>query len=404
MKIEYLWADFERIALGLKKSRLDSSNTFTYELHRKDENGLNQIIYKGRLLNDTTITDSGGLSGEKIYRYRFLGYTDSTKILDTAVTLTAKVLSPTGHSFIWEVDTLGEPGNAGIKDLWGLDENNVWGIGGVLLPEGSTGFMKWDGVKWNRIPGIPELIKNGIFGFSSQEIWVVGNGNYNWGGAFFWNGTSFTEYKFDADKPEYADTIYALNAVWGSAPDDVWAGGSEGTLIHWNGSNWKKVQSPTRLRISDIWGRSSNDIYAIGFSLLGKYELLQYDGLRWKLVTETMPPASSYQLSTIWIDKSGGGVIAGSRGFMKNGNHWELMAGSDFSRMTTVRGSGMNNIFACGQYGRLLHYNGESWFRIRDFEGGPPLFSMDAIAVFDSLVIIGGKSHSGVPVWIGRRK
>lgn len=402
MKTEYLWADFERIALGLKKSRLDSSNTFTYELHRKDENGANQIIFKGRLLNDTTITDSGGLSGEKIYCYWFLGYTDSTKILDTAVTLTAKVLSPTGHSFIWEVDTIGTEG--WINDLWGFNENNVWGVGAVQLPGGASNVIYWNGSGWEIVPSNLQFYLYGIYGFSANQIWVVGNGNYNWGGAAFWNGTSFAEYKFDADKPEYADTIYALNAVWGSAPDDVWAVGLAGTIIHWDGVRWEKVHSPTRLSLIDVWGNSRTNIYAVGFSLLGEYELLHYDGMSWKLVTETMPPASSYQLGTIWIDKSGGGVIAGSRGFMKNGNHWELMAGSDFSRMTTVRGSGMNNIFACGQYGRLLHYNGESWFRIRDFEGGPPLFSMDAIAVFDSLVIIGGKSHSGVPVWIGRRK
>ncbi|MCK6613978.1 MAG: hypothetical protein L6Q47_07040 [Ignavibacteriaceae bacterium] len=402
MKIEYLWADFERIALGLKKSRLDSSNTFTYELHRKDENGLNQIIYKGRLLNDTTITDSSGLSGEKSYRYRFLGYTDSTKILDTAVTLTAKVLIPTGHSFIWEVDTFGTEG--WISDLWGFNENNVWGVGAVQLPGGASNVIYWNGSEWEIVPSNLQFYLYGIYGFSANQIWVVGNGNYSWGGAAFWDGTSFTEYKFDADKPEYADTIYALDAVWGSAPDDVWAGGSEGTLIHWNGSNWKKVQSPTRLRIFDIWGRSSNDIYAIGFSLLGKYELLHYDGLRWKLVTETMPPASSYQLSTIWIDKSGGGVIAGSRGFMKKGNHWELVPGSDFSKMTRVRGNGMNNIFSCGQYGRLLHFNGQDWYRIRDFEGGPPLFSMEAIVVFDSLVIIGGYGPAGALVWHGKRK
>lgn len=403
MKLEYLWADFERIALGLKKSRLDSSNTFTYELQRKDENGANQIIFKGKLLNDTTITDSGGLSGEKIYRYRFLGYTDSTKILDTAVTLTAKVLSPTGHSFIWEVDTLGEPGDAGIKDLWGMDENNVWGVGGLNLPSGGTGFIKWDGQKWFSMPKDARLIEYGIYGFSANEIWIVGNGNYNWGAASFWNGTSFTEYKFDADKPEYADTIYALNAVWGSAPDDVWAVGLAGTIIHWDGVRWEKVTSPTKLFLIDIWGTSATNIYAVGSSSIGLYDVIHYDGTGWKLISNTVP-AGFQQFNALWIDKSGQGFITGSLGLYFNGSNWSRIWDVPFSKMICIRGSGMNNVFAGGQFGRLLHFDGKNWHRYQEFEGSSGFYSMESMVVFEDEVLIGGYGPAGALVWHGKRK
>jgi hypothetical protein len=31
---------------------------------------------------------------------------------------------------------------------------------------------------------------------------------------------------------------YVLTSVWGSGPSDVWAAGSGGTIIHWDGSGW----------------------------------------------------------------------------------------------------------------------------------------------------------------------
>ncbi|QOJ28390.1 MAG: hypothetical protein HRU80_05670 [Ignavibacteriales bacterium] len=358
MKLEYLWADFERIALGLKKSRLDSSNTFTYELHRKDENGANQIIYKGRLLNDTTITDSGGLSQEKSYRYRFLGYTDSTKILDTAVTLTAKVLSPTGHSFIWEVDTIGTEG--WINDLWGFNENNVWGVGAVQLPGGASNVIYWNGSGWEIVPSNLQFYLYGIYGFSANQIWVVGNGNYNWGGVAFWNGTSFTEYKFDADKPEYADTIYALNAVWGSAPDDVWAVGQRGTIIHWDGNKWKKVPGIAKnFTFFEVTGRSKDEAYTAGKDPdSGEWVLYMYDGIKWK--TRALG-YSHLTRAGVWQAKSGELFLLGSSNIMiKNGVMQTFVLGNTYIQ-NSVRGTAVNNIFTVGHGGEIFHFDGVSW-------------------------------------------
>lgn len=381
---------------------MDSSNTLTYVLKRNEVNGADLVIYTGGLNHDTTVIDSGGLRGEGAYIYKFSAYEAGEILKDTAVSITASVLTPTGHEFEWVVDTLGEEG--WMYDLWGLDENNLWGVGAVQLPSGASNVVYWNGNLWETVPSNLQMYLYGIYGFSANQIWVVGNGNYHWGGAAFWDGVKFTEFKFDADKPEYADTIHALHAIWGSAPNDVWAVGGSGTIIHWNGETWRKVPSPTKLYLYDIWGVSHNDIYAVGFSLTGLYELLHYDGISWKLVSDRVTPAASYQFTSIWLVKGGSGFIVGNRGFERKGNLWERIAGNDFSRISRVRGSGINNVFAGGQGGRLLHYNGNEWYRIRNFEGGNQFFGIKSMAVFENVVVISGDAPNGVPVWIGRRK
>ena len=36
-----------------------------------------------------------------------------------------------------------------------------------------------------------------------------------------------------------------LNAVWGSSATDVWAVGTTGAIVRWQGSGWTSVTSPT---------------------------------------------------------------------------------------------------------------------------------------------------------------
>lgn len=34
-------------------------------------------------------------------------------------------------------------------------------------------------------------------------------------------------------------------SIWGSADDDIWAAGFEGTLLHYDGTSWASVESKT---------------------------------------------------------------------------------------------------------------------------------------------------------------
>jgi hypothetical protein len=59
-------------------------------------------------------------------------------------------------------------------------------------------------------------------------------------------------------------TTSSLSSVWGSGSNDVWAVGSNGVIVHWNGTAWAAVTSPTTSSLSSVWGSGSNDVWAVG--------------------------------------------------------------------------------------------------------------------------------------------
>jgi hypothetical protein len=391
------WTDLYRIKIKWNKATSDTLTPFTYRLKQLDESGnhtTKDFIIVG---NDTTyvIGEPDSLQQGARFWFKVEGYNAENKLKDTSQTITAQTLQPTSHNIVWTIDTLGQPGDL-LYDVWGLDENNVYAVGGVHLPEGASIIIKWNGEKWLPFSPYP-LTANSIFGFAANDIWVVGGVTFGY--AAHWNGSVWEEYSF---YPPPEDTVWGLRSVWGSSPDDVWAVGAQGTIIHWDGSEWEKIQSPTSMYLIDIYGTSSSNIYAVGATLTNEYELLHFDGNSWKLISNQIP-ISAMMFRSIWIDKSGSGFIVGNRGLHYNGSTWSLIPDNRFVRLQRVRGSGMNNVFAGGQYGNLLHYNGIEWTKYMDLEDLSNFSEMKGIAAFENSVIIVGYNFNGALVWHGRR-
>ena len=65
--------------------------------------------------------------------------------------------------------------------------------------------------------------------------------------------------------PMISGTTRQLRGVWGTSPTDVYAVGSRGTILHYDGTDWSAMVSPVDLEsLNDVWGTSSDDIYAVG--------------------------------------------------------------------------------------------------------------------------------------------
>src|SRR5207245_1197781 len=56
----------------------------------------------------------------------------------------------------------------------------------------------------------------------------------------------------------------ALNGVWASSANDVWAVGVYGTAMHWEGSAWSLSSTGTTTDLWAVWGAASNDVWAVG--------------------------------------------------------------------------------------------------------------------------------------------
>jgi len=55
-----------------------------------------------------------------------------------------------------------------------------------------------------------------------------------------------------------------LYGVWGSSGNDVFAVGSDGNILHYDGSSWTPMTSGTANALDGVWGSSGNDVFAVG--------------------------------------------------------------------------------------------------------------------------------------------
>jgi photosystem II stability/assembly factor-like uncharacterized protein len=52
--------------------------------------------------------------------------------------------------------------------------------------------------------------------------------------------------------------------VWGSAPNDVWIVGEQGTILHYDGTNWNVSNSGTRTTLRRVLGTAADDVWVGG--------------------------------------------------------------------------------------------------------------------------------------------
>ena len=54
--------------------------------------------------------------------------------------------------------------------------------------------------------------------------------------------------------------------MWGSGPNDVFAVGANGTILHStnDGASWHAQTSGTTQTLYGVWGSGPNDVFAVG--------------------------------------------------------------------------------------------------------------------------------------------
>lgn len=73
-----------------------------------------------------------------------------------------------------------------------------------------------------------------------------------------------------------------LDAVWGTAADNVYAVGRQGVIVHWNGSRWRRLHTGTGEDLAAIYGSSASDVFAAGIG----GTRLHFDGISWTRMSD----------------------------------------------------------------------------------------------------------------------
>lgn len=138
-----------------------------------------------------------------------------------------------------------------------------------------------------------------------------------------------------------------INDVWGDSPDDVWAAGSRGQFLHWNGKTWQQMSLGSGVTILSLWGSSATDVWAVGHhhdAASDRYgqRIFRWNGTAWKNVTPTNEDVLLLEVNgsgpnDIWFlgttpataDQQGeprayyfDGTTLAARAFPSQGNRW----------------------------------------------------------------------------------
>jgi hypothetical protein len=173
--------------------------------------------------------------------------------------------------------------------------------------------------------------------------------------------------------------------MWGTAATNVYAANHTG-LLRWNGTAWAHVPEARWRSLYDVWGASATDVWAVG----DKGEMLRWNGTAWTLQrfdgtsVAAQPlgnfdtPAQSYTLRGVWGSSATNVFAVGDGGVVLryNGTSWSRMTTGTTAQLNRVWGSSATNVYAATSTGRLLRYDGTSWSFVAGVQAPGALWSV----------------------------
>jgi len=284
--------------------------------------------------------------------------------------------------FTWQIDTLLYPGSFQILmfGLWGSSTHDVYAVGhnNTLGPGSAFHYngSKWQEIKLSWTEGGP--IQNGfdlfgLYGFNSNDIYAVGdNISYNDSDHKFTDSSLIIHFNGQqwnvVDIPKHE----MLTCVSGSAPNDVWAGGSRGSIYHYNGVTWSYTLLSEELYVTSIASLSQNNVYLeahresqLNLPDSSTYLLYRYDGGTWWLVDSVNNPSNSASKRfgmIVWTDGSRLYSLSPNITLWEK-NEWIRLLNATVGGM--VRGND-KSYFAFGN--GVYNYNGIDWLKYSQFD------------------------------------
>ncbi len=233
---------------------------------------------------------------------------------------------------------------------WGSSQQCPAADDNPRFAEGISTAILWDiydDISWSPMVSATTEMLNDVWGSSETDVFAVGT-----------NGT-ILHHHAQGWSQMTSSTSNILSGIWGSSGihsvKDVFAVGSFGTILHYDGQTWMNMTSPTTSFLRDIWGSYRADVFAVGSAGI----ILHYDGEAW---TE-MSSGTLESLNDVWGSFGGDVFAVGSFGTIRHydGQSWSSMSSPVNFTLNSIWGSSGSDVFAVGAAGTILHYDGLSW-------------------------------------------
>jgi hypothetical protein len=211
-------------------------------------------------------------------------------------------------------------GGGRLTGVAAASASEVWAVGSTAKEK--TLIERWNGTTWQRVPspgpgpGHSDFLGS-VTTVSAHLAWAVGGSlNTSTGSVrsliLRWNGTAWQ--RVPSPSPGVpggnTDLGVSLSGVSANSARQAWAVGNltcgcgpgPAVILHWNGSAWKKVPSPTgqeETTITGVAARSGGSAWIVGRigggdgSQPTKTLILRWNGHVWKRVASPAPRGSA---------------------------------------------------------------------------------------------------------------
>lgn len=150
-----------------------------------------------------------------------------------------------------------------MVDMYGVaavSNNLAWAVGAKAI--GDSNILRWYGDAWDEVDSPrPEEKLFAVDALSASDVWAVGSNAT----IVHWDGR-----RWAAVDCAGCPSVY-LRGVAMRRADDGWAVGDGGTLLHWDGTAWSVAESPTDRPLTAISAVPDGDVWAVGDSVMLRY-------------------------------------------------------------------------------------------------------------------------------------
>jgi hypothetical protein len=169
--------------------------------------------------------------------------------------ITAVTMDTTTQNFTFETVEFGDGFSSSyFNDVWIFDENNIWAVGNVFTDDSTDGNLyHWDGNYWKAVR----------LNFVDLEgIWGINN-------TLYFASVGLWKYQNSVlTRQNISGTLsqgQGVHKLWGSSESNIWGVGPWGTIVHYDGNGWAKIEFDNELSFYNITGnKETGTAYAIG--------------------------------------------------------------------------------------------------------------------------------------------
>lgn len=184
-----------------------------------------------------------------------------------------------------------------------------------------------------------------IWGTSASNLWSI-----SMNGIWHWDGTRWT----------LAETRWTnLRDIGGSAANDIWAVGSDGLIVHYDGTQWTEVPSATTATLWAVSVRAADDAWATGDGT----GVVHWDGQAWKVI---YPATNMYPNTDIASISPTEALILSSVGDVilrvtTTGDEPTVYGSGQLGKAWAVWAFSPTDVWTVGAWSSIQHYDGTTW-------------------------------------------